>query len=359
MDTAIDWTGMRPTAPDLYVTLVSGLDPFEAAAVAAILSGRPSALTAQPAVQRTDNDDDFAIELASTVSSMADRGARGHVVVHLDPRVDTMEVGLVLGAVFDGRDDDLPVVRLRDLVSVVDPADVRHLLFGENRATSEVDEDHDSGERLARQIEYATVITVCGAPNARLAALRDVERAIATLNPHALVVPRSAALDIVATPRRRIAPGRLGESMGWMLELSSSAELRVTRDPRGSFVFRDPRPFHPGRLADAIGHCLQPERVGTIIRSRGLVQLASRADRVGSWSSAGRILSIDPTSMTSGDPDSPSGQELVFFGTDLRSDELSTLLAACLLSGDELIAGPMEWANYADPFPAWVVEHDD
>ena len=35
------------------------------------------------------------------------------------------------------------------------------------------------------------------------------------------------------------------------------------------------------------------------------------------------------------------------------SAALVNLLSAALLADDEFIAGPMEWATYVDPFPAW------
>ena len=123
-------------------------------------------------------------------------------------------------------------------------------------------------------------------------------------------------------------------------------------------VFRDPRPFHPARLCEVVGNCLEPAQVGTILRSRGLIRLASRPKRVGLWASAGRVLNIEPTTMLSWDTESPVGQEIVFFGHQLRHDRLLDALSGCLLSDDELIAGPMEWVDYHDAFPEWLIDRE-
>jgi hypothetical protein len=87
------------------------------------------------------------------------------------------------------------------------------------------------------------------------------------------------------------------------------------------------------------------------------VRLATRGGRVGSWASAGDVLDLEPTGMLSWHADSPIGQELVFFGPGLDERALAATLAECLLTVDELVAGPDAWASYEDPFPEWVVEH--
>jgi len=61
--------------------------------------------------------------------------------------------------------------------------------------------------------------------------------------------------------------------------------------------------------------------------------------------------------MTSVDVDAPSGQEIAFVGDHLDAERLADCLGSALLSDDELIAGPMEWQTYADPFPVWNLDH--
>lgn len=355
---------MRSPSPALFVSLVSGVDTAAASLVAAILSGRrPDHAPTGEFSSPTADSGEFAIDLAMKLDALADAGQRGHTVVQLDPRANTMEVGLIVDTMFQRRTDEQPVVRLRDLVAVSDVRDIRRWLFADGRDidgrdTATDTEDFGSGETLARQIEFATVVVLTHGKAVPDGKLREAIAMIAKLNPRALVLPFERAVEVVSKPRKRVEPRQLGEAMGWLLELSGKAGWPTTRASISSVVFRDPRPFHPGRLSKVIATCLEPDTVGTIVRSRGLIRLASRPDRVGSWSSAGRILNIEPTAMLSWDPESPTGQELVFFGKDLDADQLAAVLGACLLSNDELLAGPMGWANYADPFPEWVVDHE-
>lgn len=205
------------------------------------------------------------------------------------------------------------------------------------------------------------MIVLADLTDAPSVAAREVIALLNRLNPSARILPPSEAEHPAARSARSVpADDRLealGRDMGWMLELEGRAGLPTTIAGIGAFVFRDPRPFHPTRLGQVVEHFLEPDDAGLIVRSRGLVRLASRPGRVGSWSSAGRVLSLDPTAMLSWDADSPPGQELVFFGREMRMEYLGNVFAAALLTDDELLAGPMEWARYHDPFPAWELGH--
>jgi G3E family GTPase len=186
----------------------------------------------------------------------------------------------------------------------------------------------------------------------------EIRGLVSKLNPAALQLEltRDGALRRFGPARSRAPVESLGRSIGWMLELSG-IPLPTTTHGIGCVVYRDPRPFHPVRLAAGINDWLEPADAGLIVRSRGLVRLATRPGRIGSWSTAGEVLALDPTAMTSWEENSPAGQELVFFGRDLKHDYITRVLDSCLLSDDELLAGPMEWETYYDPFPAWDLEH--
>lgn len=351
---------MNPPSATLQVSLISSLDHSAASHVAALLSGRaPSAThpaSSHDGMADTRESGEFALDLADHLCALADQGTRGHTVVALGPTADPVEIGLIVDRIFDSRGADEHTIRLRDLVTVVSVSDVRHLLFCDHAGADDPIHDYDVAERLALQLEFASVIVMTGG-DAHPESWRDEAAAlIARLNPRALVVPIGSVARLATTRRHGVDAILLGRSLGWMLELARTADPPTRQHGVNTVVFRDPRPFHPARLAEVVDHCLEPAEVGTILRSRGLIRLASRPQRVGSWASAGRVLNLDPTSMLSWDPESPLGQEIVFFGHELRYDKLLAALSACLLSDDELVAGPMEWANYRDPFPVWPVD---
>jgi hypothetical protein len=345
----------------LAVTLVSSSDRARAEQIAAILSG--CSVSEAPVELDVGGDDGatFAVDLAEQIASDYEDGFAGNTVVALEPRADLVEIALVLEHMLDSRRPRLPI-GIRDVVVVTSVREIGELLFGWARETSPVRRsvDFTSPGRLASRLEFASMIVLTDVPDA--AALADTRLVLAFLSrmaPSALVL---APFD-VANARQlsgllvRGRARRLGASMGWQRELAGGAHAHPLSDECTTFVFRDPRPFHPGRLNMAVTEGLTPDRVGCIARSRGFVRLATRGGRVGSWATAGEVLDLEPTEMLSWSADSPIGQEIVFFGPGLDQRALEATLSECLLTSEELAAGPEVWAQYPDPFPEWVVEH--
>jgi len=338
---------VSPDPEPLFVTLVTAAAVHHRSLLMRSLGGEHWSVGASDGCSGTlVGSHDAAEALVDTIDAAARAGTRGAVVVGVDAAIDPQQLGLTLLALFAQRHPSLPPVHLRDVITVVDPNEFLPLVDPDRPAEpAELD-------ALATRLEYATMIVVVD-PDARLA----VEIAHA-LNPRAAVVAvddvRAVTLDRLRSVVRPPVDD-LGRAQGWMLALNGT-RLQAP-DGISTVVFRDPRPFHPARLAHVVTECLRPEIVGTIWRSRGLVRLASRPSRVGSWSTVGGSFSLDPTAMMSDDPETPSGQEIAFVGSTLDARRLTNCLGAALLDDGELIAGPMEWATYADPFPVWQVEH--
>ena len=111
------------------------------------------------------------------------------------------------------------------------------------------------------------------------------------------------------------------------------------------------------------------------MRSKGFFWLASRLDKIGVWSQAGRVARLDfggfwwaavPRDCW---PDSPvveaeikrkwdpevgdCRQELVFIGIGMNENAISESLEKCLLTEEELNQGIEAWNGFKDPFPKW------
>jgi G3E family GTPase len=361
----------RPAARGgLAVTLISASDLRVASRVAAAVTGAPVA--ADPAVvdARDGDSGDLGTRIAEGLIADADDGRTGLAVVALEPAADPLEVALVLEHVVEARHTGATPIGILDVIAVSSVAEIRAVLL-EPADLAPVEHAApldpaplDAAERLAGRLECASVVVLTDLDPARPSP--DARRAVALLAhlaPLARVVARGDRASLVPAPVRitRQRVRRLAAGMGWQAALAGRAPHPAARVPSaegiGVHVFRDPRPFHPVRLHDAVARELVPGPVGRIVRSRGLVRLASRPATVGSWATAGDVLSLDPTAMRSWDPESPAGQEIAFVGERLDGDLLDRILGACLLRPDELIAGPDAWHAYADPFPAWDAEH--
>ncbi|MCP2635368.1 GTP-binding protein [Microbacterium sp. HD4P20] len=350
-----------PSAAGLAVTLVSGGDLIDSRRVAESMSRGPARRVSCALDVSGADSAEFAVDLAEALMADASDGLTGNAVVLLEPSADPVEVALVMEHVLNIQEPAV-LVGIRDVVAVTSVSEVLTVLFDARAdgAAAAGSRDFDAPGRLARRLEFASVIVLTDDDASHQPAQAKLVTAfLAQLAPAARVVSESQVSSL-RSPSVLLVRGRahrLGASMGWQQQLVEGAPAAASPGAIGAHVFRDPRPFHPGRLYEAIGDRLIPQRVGRILRSRGFVRLATRPDRVGAWSTAGDVLDLDPTSLLSWDADSPVGQEIVFFGLRLDRDVLDATLTACLLDPTELVAGPESWARYADPFPQWSVPH--
>jgi len=225
---------------------------------------------------------------------------------------------------------------------------------------------------LIDQVEFANVIVINKTDTVDEATVQIIESLIEQLNPYALRL-RSAFGKI--EPAKILGTGRFDfeiakQSKGWQLTLRGEGASETEEYGVTSFVYRARRPFHPQRFYDR----LSQDWYG-ILRSKGFFWLASRLDKIGVWSQAGKVVSLDfggfwwaaiPRDYW---PDFPQirepiekiwdptvgdcRQELVFIGIELDELEIYDSLQECLLTDQELAAGPAAWASYSDPFPKW------
>lgn len=325
------------------ITLVTALHEVDADRVAArIATGHRmhvdgSALAAARAVaERADH-------LDRVCGPDADHG----LVVTLQPGSDARAVGMMLANAARSEAGDDRV--LRHVVGVLRADDVAHLLW------SDVDDAFVAADRVASLVEYATVIALDRLAPLPLRRRRALVALLHRLAPQAVIVALPALRTARDLPASNGGAARvLASGAGWMRALSSGADTgRDARDDLVAMRYREPLPFHPGRLASVIAEDLSAGVNGRVLRSKGFFRLASRPDHVGSWSSFGAMLALDPTANPSWDADAPIGQALWFVGERLDVHAIERALDGALLTPSELLAGPDLWRGWADPFPVW------
>jgi G3E family GTPase len=270
------------------------------------------------------------------------------------------------------------VARLDTLVTVVDAVnfgnDFASLddLVQRGVALSEED-DRDLVQLLVEQVEFANVLVVSKVDLATPERVAELLALLRKLNPRArLLTAVRGEVDLVEllNTRRFDEEWASGQS-DWLAvprgaEVSEAAEYGF-----GSLVFRARRPFHAGRLRAL----LEGEIFNQVVRSKGVIWLATRPDHAAEWSQAGGVFHLHPaglwaaTTAASEWPDDPQFRadveavweepwgdrriELVVIGQHLSENDVHKALSECLLNDAELAGGPEVWRNGVDDFAPW------
>jgi G3E family GTPase len=248
------------------------------------------------------------------------------------------------------------------------PAD--HVLDGltDETALRVVDLHQDPADRrciadvVGRQLEQADTVLLAGQPEGdewEAEQLRVLLHRIAPWSQHRALpdaaLPAAGRRDPVAPLTRGLRGYRVG------------LHEPVPEHGVVACLFQARRPFHPGRLHDALD-----EVTDRVLRSRGHFWLASRPDLVMTWESAGGLnlgpvsgwladmpgehwASVDPERRLAAEIDwdpyyGDRSQHLAFVGVDLDPVRLHRTLARCLLTDTELAQGEESWRLLADPF---------
>ncbi|MFN5945036.1 MAG: GTP-binding protein [Phycisphaerae bacterium] len=226
---------------------------------------------------------------------------------------------------------------------------------------------------LTDQTEFADVIVLNKCDLVSASQLSKVEATLRSLNARARIVRsirgKVALEDVLGTGLFDMEEA--SRSAKWLRELQQEHTPETEEYGVSSVVFRARRPFHPARLYNFItGGFLKT------VRSKGFVWLANRNDAAGLWSQAGGSFRLEPAGIwwaarpdrTPDDEETrtwlqanwrePYGdrrQELVLIGVDWDKSMQVAMLETCLLSDEEMAAGPAAWATFEDPFPQWHI----
>ena len=283
-------------------------------------------------------------------------------------------------------DDDLPLSEIAELdtmVTVIDAANfLEDLQIGKDlksidQAATE-DDPRTVADLLTDQVEFANIIILNKTDLIDEPSLATIEAYIDQLNPHALKLRTSfgqiAPSQIMGTGRFDFEIAK--QSMGWQLTQRGEGASEADEYGVTSFVYRSRRPFHPGRFHDRLS-----QNWNGVLRSKGFFWLATRVDKIGVWSQAGRVARLDfggfwwaavPQNHW---PDNEAfhtelqskwnpevgdcRQELVFIGIGMDEIAIYDSLQECLLTDEELAAGIESWQGFDDPFPKWNVSLEE
>ncbi len=217
-----------------------------------------------------------------------------------------------------------------------------------------VDEDDNRAivDLLVDQIEFANVILLNKIDGVSHEEKERITQFIQAMNPGAKVL---ATTHSHIDPKEILNTGYF-EAMDidhpdWLSGAAHAPETETYGI--NSFIYRAKKPFHPQRLFTYL-----EEGVPQLLRSKGIVWLASRYEVMGEWSQAGKMLNISPTGYWE-DPLSQGMTELVMIGQHLDEAPLTAALDRCLLSEEEMATDPQTWQQFQDPLDPWVIDEPE
>jgi len=280
-----------------------------------------------------------------------------------------MENGASLGDIAQ-LDTMVTVVDARNILTELETLDT---LMDRGLEVSDED-DRTIVDLLVDQLEFADILILNKTDLVSDDEIKQVKALIHRMNPRA---------KIIQTQYGRVAPTDIINTGRFDFDVAASFDEWLSEDVHTpeteeygihSFVYHQPRPFHPDRLYTAI---TEGDMLEDVIRSKGICWLATRHDMAGMWSQAGQLISIDPagtwwadaleeeipedmleniTALIQQGEYGDRRQELVFIGVEMEETALRAQLDGCLLTDEEMQQTVSDWATYPDPFPSWDEE---
>lgn len=317
-------------------------------------------------------------DLLREVGNLALNGTFDYMLIESTGIAEPMPVAETFS--FEGPDGRRlhDIARLDTMVTVVDASSFPvNMLTQETLADRAIGNDqHDErpiSMLLMDQIEFANVIILNKTDLASPDEIDQIEKFLATTNPDARVIRSvKGRVDL----KEMLHTGRFDLDQA-MNSPAWNPEPRFERQPEteeygiGSFIYRARRPFHPLRF----WNFLQGEGFKNVLRSKGVIWIASRGEMAGVWSQAGANCQMDPGGPWYAVlpkeewPENPQDlkmlndswvegvgdrrQELVIIGIHIDREAIRQGLDACLLTTEEMRRGDAHWRTFEDPLPAW------
>ncbi|MFH5183541.1 GTP-binding protein [Paenibacillus sp. TAB 01] len=271
--------------------------------------------------------------------------------------------------------------RLTRLDCMVTVVDAYHFWLDYNTRETLRDRNQDAGEGdtrgvvhlLIEQVEFCDVLILNKCDLVSEAELIKLENVLRGLQPRA---------KIIRTSRGKVDPKEIlntqlfdfeaaSRSAGWIQELQKEHHTPETEEYGiTSFVYTRKIPFHPERLLQWMG-----KWPNEIVRSKGIIWVATRNNMAISFSQAGVSRQLSPAGLWvaalseserqayfgSEFPKSPDWDEewgdrvtkLVFIGIGLDEEQITRTLDKALLTSAEMKSN---WRSFHDPLPQFNKE---
>jgi len=254
--------------------------------------------------------------------------------------------------------------------------------LADRRIGLDEDDQRNIVDLLVDQVEFADVIIINKNDLVTPYDLEQLRILLGRLNPTAKILStcegRVELTEILGTGLFSIEEAE--SAPGWLTVPRGQEQTETEEYGIDNFVYRARRPFHARRLSDALDDGSETGLFAGVLRSKGLIWIASRHDWAYDWSQAGCSIRLDPAgywwSSAPEDewPDDQAEidaikqrfvgtygdrhQELVFIGAGMNEGQIREILDGCLLDDAEYELGPDAWAQFEDSFPAIELESD-
>lgn len=323
-------------------------------------------------------------ELLPVLRSLANASDVHRIVLHLDPAMEPETVCWALGHMVIDGDPVADVVTVQAVVTVLDAACWLVDATGDQkvaqcRLAAGPEDDRTVAQLAVGQVEFADAVVVAGAA----ADMDTARRTDAVLDRLVPIAPRVRAnrLDVEALLTKLPPNSRRGRVDDAHTVLTHFRHPWHEEHGVGTVFFNARRPFHPGRLHDALQVLLQG-----VVRVRGRMWVATRPDGALALESAGGGLRIAQAGRWLGavpdwsdinveralmaslrwdDQFEDREQAIVAVYHAADPEAITAALGAALVTDAELAAGEPEWRIWPDPFgrfhtdPCVPTEHAD
>jgi G3E family GTPase len=327
-------------------------------------------------------------DLLVEVSRLAREGRFDYLLIESTGISEPMQVAETFTFEDENGDSLSLLADLDTMVTVVDAANFLREFdsyddLSDRKMGLDEEDKRNIVDLLVDQVEFANVIVINKTDLVTPYDLEQLTRLIRKLNPNAIItssvesrVPLNKLMDTGLFSLREAE-----QHPDWLTVPRGNETIETEEYGIASFVFRSRRPFHPQRLSDALDNSLDDGMLHGVLRSKGLIWIASKNDWAYDWSQAGVSIRMDPAGFWwAAAPegewptdeteiaqiqtlyDGPHGdrrQELVFIGKSMDESAIRDILESCLLTDLELVQGPEYWEKFPDPFPAIELQGDE